>query len=105
MYIVYILDEPTIDLPSYVIKLENTSFNLTCTMIVDPNSNNSSPILSWHDSKGNILAVNNGTQTNYVVLQFINVQRNMSGEYECHANYNAFDYSDRTTLYIQCEYS
>ena len=96
--------ESTIILPSNVVKLENTSFNLTCTFAVDPNSpDQSSPVLTWHDSEGNILATNNGTQDSYVVLQFINVQRNMSGVYKCFVYDNVFDYFDTTTLYIQCE--
>ena len=102
--ILYITDEPTIILPSNVVKLEHTSFNLTCTVAIDPNSpDQSSPILTWHDGEGNILATNNGTQASYVVLQFINVQRNMSGVYECIAYDKTVNYSDTTMLYIQCK--
>ena len=99
----YIADEPTIILPSHVVKLEHTSFNLTCRIAVDPNSHDNPPILTWHDIEGNILASNNGTQDNYVILQFVNAHRNMSGIYECFAYDNSFNYSDTTTLYIQCK--
>ena len=99
----YIADETTIILPSNVVKLEYTSFNLTCRIAVDPNSQNNPPILTWHDSEGNILASNNGTQDNYVSLQFINAHRNVSGVYECIAYDDSFNYSDTTTLYIQCK--
>ena len=96
------VDEPTLVLPSNVIKLEYSSFNLTCTLYV--NSPDGSPTLTWHDSEGNILASNNDTQVNYVVLQFTYVHRDMSGVYVCNAYYNTFNYSDTTTLYIQCKY-
>lgn len=101
----HIVDEPTLLLPSYVIKLEYSSFNLTCTFYVDPNSpDHQYPILTWHDSEGNILANSNGTRANKVVLQFTNIHRNMSGVYKCYAYYdNTFNYSDITTVYIQCE--
>ena len=80
------------------------SFNLTCILFVDSNSPDGSlPALTWRDSEGNILASNNDTLANYVVLQFTNVHRDMSGVYECHAHYNIFNYSDTTTLYIQCK--
>ena len=59
----------------------------------------------WRDSEGNILASNNGTEdNNYVVLQFINVQRNLSGVYECIAYDQIVIYSGTTMLYIQCKY-
>ena len=99
----YNADEPTIILPSSYIKLEGTSFNLTCTIIIDSNSHDNPPVLAWHDSEGNILASNNGTQDNHVILQFINAHRNVSGIYECIAYYNSFNYSDATMLYIQCK--
>jgi len=99
-----IVDEPDIYLPSNFIKLEHSSFNLTCTFIVGPNTTDSFPILEWYDSEGNILASSNGSQTRSVVLQFINAQRNISGVYKCYAYDNAFNYSDATNLYIQCEY-
>lgn len=58
----------------------------------------------WRDSEGNILASNNGTEDdNYVVLQFINVQRNLSGVYECIAYDQTVNYSDTAMLYIQCK--
>ena len=93
------VDEPTLVLPSNVIKLEYSSFNLTCILYV--NSPDGSPTLTWRDSEGNILASNNDTQANYVVLKFINVHRNMSGVYGCSAYYNTFSYFDTTILYIQ----
>ena len=100
----YIADEPKLILPSNVVKLEHTSFNITCTVTIDPNSNDHSfPVLTWRDSKGNILASNSGTQASYVELQFINAQRNMSGVYKCILYDNVFNYSDTTTLYIQCK--
>ena len=95
------IDEPTLVLPSNIIKLEYTSFNLTCTFY--DNSPDGSPALTWLDSEGNILASNNVTLANYVVLQFTNIHRDMSGVYECHAYYNTLNYSEVTNLYIQCK--
>ena len=98
------VDEPTLILPSNVIKLEHTSFNLTCTILIDLNSPDHSPVLTWHDSEGNILASSNGTQANHVVLLFTNAQRAMSGVYKCNAHYdNTLRYSGTTHLYIQCK--
>ena len=101
--ILHVADEPMIILPSNFVELEHTSFNLTCTFAVDPNSPGSRPILTWHDSQGNILASNNGTQAYHVILLFENAQRNMSGDYKCYAYDNGFNYTDTTTLYIQCK--
>ena len=73
-------------------------------MLIDPNSPNHPPVLTWHDSEGNILASSNGTEANHIVLLFTNAQQTMSGVYKCNAHYdNALNYSDTTHLYIQCK--
>ena len=94
--------EPTLIVPSIVIKLEHTSFNLTCKFLAAAsNSSDGLTILTWHDSEGKVLASSNGTQ---VVLQFANAKKNMSGAYNCYAYFGStINYSDTTHLYIQCK--
>ena len=98
----YAVDEPTLILPSSVIKLEHTSFNLTCKFLIfASNLSSEFPFLTWHDSEGKVLASSNGTE---VTLQFTNAKKNMSGAYTCYAYFDsAFNYSDTTHLYIQCK--
>ena len=97
----YTVGEPTLIVPSSIVKLEHTSFNLTCKFLaVASNSSDGLPVLTWHDSEGKVLASSNGTQ---VILQFVNAKKNMSGAYTCYAYFDStFNYSDTTHLYIQC---
>lgn len=85
---------------SQVIELEHTSFNLTCTANIDPNSPNNLTSLVWRSDNGNILASYSGK---LAVLTFTNVFRNMSGVYECTVSDGMYNYSDTTSLFIQCE--
>ena len=85
---------------SQVIKLEHTSFNLTCTANIDPDSPNNLTSLVWRSDNGNILA---SYSNQLAVLNFINVLKNMSGVYECIVSDGTHNYSDTTHLFIQCK--
>ena len=85
---------------SLVIKQENTSFNLTCTANIDLNSPNNLTSLVWRNGDGDILASYGGK---LAVLRFTKVLRNMSGNYECTVSDGIYNYSDITSLFIQCK--
>ena len=86
---------------SHVIKLEHTSFNLTCSAGIDPDSPNTVISFVWSDSKGNIFA--NYSNDKLTVLNFTDAVRNMSGMYTCFISDGLFNYSDTTNLEIQCK--
>ena len=94
------IDQPTVSVQSQVIKLEHTSFNLTCTVNIDPDSPNNLTSFVWQSDNGNVLA---SYSNKLAVLNFTNVHRNMSGVYECTVSDGTNNYSDTTHLFIQCE--
>ena len=96
------LDKPTVALPSSIVKLEYTSFNLTCTANVDPDSPYSFVSIEWHDSRGNMISNNSGTNIRSAVLSFINTSRNATGKYKCSIFDGRFNHSVVTNLYLQC---
>ena len=85
---------------SQVIKLEHTSFNLTCTANIDPDSPNNLASLVWRNDNGSILARYNNK---FGVLSFMNAHRSMSGIYECIVSDGTYNYSDTSNLFIQCK--
>lgn len=93
-------DKPTVSVESQIIKLEHTSFNLTCTANIDPDSPNNLTSLTWHSNSGSILA---SYSNKLAILNFTNVLRNMSGVYECIVSDGTYNYSDTTHLFIQCK--
>ena len=99
-YIITSIDQPTVNVESEVVKLEHTSFNLTCTAIIDPNSPNNLTSLVWRNNNGNILA---SYSSKLAVLNITNALRNMSGQYECIASDGTHNYTGTTSLFIQCE--
>ena len=99
-YTILYTDQPTVSVQSRVVKLEHTSFNLTCTANIDPDSPNNLTSLTWRSDSGSILA---SYSNSVAVLNFTNVLRNMSGIYECIVSDGIYNHSDTTDLFIQCK--
>ena len=100
LYVRIYIDQPTVSVQSQVIKLEHTSFNLTCSANIDPDSPNNLTSLVWRSDDGIILA---RYSSKFAMLNFTNAHRSMSGIYECIVSDGTNNYSDTSNLFIQCK--
>lgn len=100
MHVIISADRPTVSVQSRVIKLEHTSFNLTCTANIDPSSPSNLTSLVWRRQNGRILAAHIGR---LAMLNFTDALRNVSGDYECVVSDGTYNNSDTSSLYIECK--